>query len=464
MTLVAVAALIGIGSPEVAADTLESALVQAYRNNPQLNAQRAATRATDENVGIALSGYRPKITGTASVGEQYLDTLSRSTPPGTPGPAAYSRSAGAAAVSTFGVTASQTVFDGLQTANRTRQAEGQVSAARETLRSAEQAVLFNAATAYMNLLRDGAILELQRSNVNVLEATLRQTRQRFAVGEVTRTDVAQAESSLAAGRSALLAAQSNYVTSKAAYMQVIGIEPGKLAAATPVDRFSPPNLPGALARSTTENPAITTAVYNVDAAALQVKIAEGALYPTLSLNSSITKTFGPTSALTSLEVLSGQAFAQLSVPLYQGGAEYATIRQSKETLGQRQLDLDTARQAVQQNVTQSWGQLEAAKAQINATTAQVRSAEIALDGVREEAQVGQRTTLDVLNAQQALVNARVALVTAQHDRIVASYALLAAVGSLSPQVLGLRTETYDPTVHYQQVRDAWVGVRTPDGR
>jgi outer membrane protein len=165
-----------------------------------------------------------------------------------------------------------------------------------------------------------------------------------------------------------------------------------------------------------------------------------------------------------VESLSASLAAQLTVPIYQGGAEYSAIRQSKETLGQRRLDLDAARDQVQATVVQSWGQLEAAKAQINATTAQVTAAEVALNGVREEARVGQRTTLDVLNAQQALVNARVALVTAQRDRVVASYAVLAAIGSLSPQILGLRIEVYDAMVHYQQVRDAWGGVRIPDGR
>jgi outer membrane protein len=182
------------------------------------------------------------------------------------------------------------------------------------------------------------------------------------------------------------------------------------------------------------------------------------------MQGSVTKTFGSTTNFSTLQNLNATAGAQLAVPLYQGGGEYATIRQAKETLGQRRLDLDTAREQVQQTVTQAWGQLAAAKAQIEATTAQVASSEIALNGVREEARVGQRTTLDVLNAQQALVNARVALVTAQRDRVVASYTVLAAVGSLSPQVLGLKIQTYDPMTHYQQVRDAWGGVRTPDGR
>ena len=162
--------------------------------------------------------------------------------------------------------------------------------------------------------------------------------------------------------------------------------------------------------------------------------------------------------------MTASAVAQLTVPIYQGGQEFSLIRQAKETLGQQRISLDTTRDLVQQNVTQSWGQLEAAKAQIQATTAQVNSAEIALNGVREEARVGQRTTLDVLNAQQELVNARVALVTAQHDRVVASYALLSAVGGLSVQGLGLKSTVYDPMTHYQQVRDAWAGVRSTGGR
>ena len=160
----------------------------------------------------------------------------------------------------------------------------------------------------------------------------------------------------------------------------------------------------------------------------------------------------------------GTATANVTIPIYQGGSEFSLIRQSKESLGQQRLTLDLTRNQVRQAVVQAWGQLEAAKAQVVAAQSQVTSSEVALNGVREEARVGQRTTLDVLNAQQALVNARVALVTAQHDRVVASYNVLAAVGRLSPQVLGLATPVYDPMVHYQQVRDAWVGLRTPDGR
>jgi outer membrane protein len=453
----------GKGTVAAGVTPMNTALSQAYYNNPQLNAQRAATRAVDENVAIALGGYRPRVTGTASVTQTYLETLTRTgstngcNPPG-------ARNCGSMGATAYGLTATQTLFNGFQTGNRTRQAESQVFSARETLRTTEQTVLLNAATAYMNLLRDTALLDLQRNNVTVLEATLRQTRDRFNVGEVTRTDVAQAESRLAAGRSSLLTAESNYVTSKAVYRQVIGVEPGRLTTAMPVDRLSPRTLPGALARARTEHPSITTAAYNVDVASYQVKIAEGALYPTVTVQGSANKVQGSTSNLATAQTFTAAATAQLSVPLYQGGGEYATIRQAKETLGQRRLDLDTARDQVQQTVTQAWGQLEAAKAQIEATQAQVAAAEIALNGVSEEARVGQRTTLDVLNAQQDLVNARAALVTAQRDRVVASYSVLAAVGSLSPQILTLGVPNYDPVVHYHQVRDAWVGVRTPDGR
>jgi len=445
------------------ADTLPWALTQAYQNNPTLNAQRASVRATDESVPQALSGYRPRVTLTGAAGDQYLDSLTKTSTP-TQRPATYSQTSGNVATQSYGGTITQTLFNGFGTASRTRQAEQLVSAARETLRLTEQTVLLNAATAYMNLIRDAAILDLQRRNVEVLQEQLRQTRDRFNVGEVTRTDVAQAESRLAQARASMLTAESNYTTSRSNYRQTIGVEAGKLTPASPVDRLSPQNLQAAIVEARARHPSVTTAMFNIDAALFQVKIAESSLYPTLNVVGSTQKNFGSSTALASIETFAASVTGQLSIPLYQGGTEYATIRQAKETLTQRRIDLDTARDQSQQTLVQSWGQLEAAKAQIQATTTQVNAAEIALNGVREEARVGQRTTLDVLNAQQELVNARVALVTAQRDRVVASYALLAASGRLGPEVLGLGVEVYDPKVHYHQVRDTWVGVRTPDGK
>jgi outer membrane protein len=457
----AAASAVALACSGAAADTLEWALVQAYQNNPALNAQRAALRVMDENIPQALSGYRPKLSVTASAGYGYTNSTSEF-PFVTGGPVNTVQFAQPYAPRIVGATATQTLFNGFQTANRTRQAESQVEGARETLRLTEQQVLLDAATAYMNLLRDQAILDLNRRNVEVLTEQLKQTRDRFNVGEVTRTDVAQAESRLAAGRSTLLNAQSNYVTSQAIYRRVIGVDPGRLAAGTSVDRLFPHTLQAAIAQGQAQSPSVLAAAYGVDVAALAVKVSEGALYPNLTLNASAS--YGVDPAFEVLRQTQASVLGALTVPIYQGGGEYSAIRQTKETLGQQRLNLDVNRDEARATVVQSWGQLDAAKAQIEATTAQVNAAEIALNGVREEARVGQRTTLDVLNAQQELVNARVALVTAQHDRVVASYAVLAAVGGLAMPRLGLNVPIYDPQVHYQQVRDAWIGVRIPDGR
>ena len=462
-SLAVAGSILGISCGGAAADTLEWALVQAYQNNPSLNAQRASLRATDENVPQALSGYRPKITASANGGYDYASTLQHTINQAMfPNTVSYTNFATPYEQRGVGVTATETLYNGNQTANRVRQAESQVMGARETLRVTEQQVLLDSATAYMNLLRDEAILQLNRSNVEVLTEQLKQTRDRFNVGEVTRTDVAQAESRLAQGRSQLLNAQSNYVTSVANYRRVIGVDPGKLAVATPVDRFSPNSLPLAIASGETKSPSVLASAYGVDVAELGVKVSEGALYPNLAVAATASKNYESQYNVNKQTLAS--IVGTLTVPLYQGGSEYSTIRQSKETLGQQRLNLDVNRDQARETVVQSWGQLDAAKAEIESTTAQVNAAEIALNGVREEARVGQRTTLDVLNAQQELVNARVALVTAQHDRVVASYTLLASVGGLSMQRLGLNVTIYDPQVHYQQVRDAWIGVRTPDGR
>jgi outer membrane protein len=449
-----------MGPTPAPADTIETALVRAYQNNPQLNAQRAAVRSTDESVPQALSGYRPRVALTASAGYQYTDV--NSTQGSTPFAIARTEIHGANAPRSAGLTVTQTLYNGGQTANRTRAAESQVSGAREGLRVLEQSVLLSAATVYMDYLRDAAIVEVQKSNVRVLEQTLKQTRDRFFGGEVTRTDLAQSEAQLAAGKTQLLAAEAALVTTRANFRRIIGNDPQNLAPGSPVDRYLPPTLPGAVELSLIENPNVTAAMYGIDVSFLQVKVNEGALLPTVTMQASVQQSYEQ--SLQAYRSFDASAVAQLSVPIYQGGAEYSLIRQSKESLAQQRLNLDQTRDQVRANTIAAWGQLVAGKAQVASAQAQVTASKIALNGVREEAMSGQRTTLDVLNAQQALVNARVALVTAQHDRVVASYGVLNSVGRLSTQVLKLATTVYDPSVHYQQVRDSWFGVRIPDGR
>jgi outer membrane protein len=449
--------------PQLAAETMESALAKAYEGNPQLNAQRAIVRQNDEGVSQALSGYRPTLSATASVAEQFTNTTGviPPIPPGLPNGVSYTIK-GYTTPRSVGVTGGQTLFNGEQNANKVRKAESQVSAARETLRMMEESALLAAATAYMDMSRDTANLEVQQNNIRVLQRTLKDTQNRFSAGQVTTTDVAQAEAQLAAGEASLHAAESTLMTTRANYRRIIGVEAASLAPASPVDRLSPSTLSAAIAVGTAENPSVTAALYGVDVAQLQVKIAEGALWPTLALQGSVQQqTY---SNILTPNLFLGTVMLNLSVPIYQGGAEYSAIRLDKETVGQQRLNADQVRDQTRANVVQAWGQLQAAKAQIEAARRQNDAAERALEGVRNEAQAGQRTTLDVLNAEQALVNARVSLIVAQHDRVVASYSLLSAVGRLSAQELRLPVSIYDPSVHYFQVRDAWFGLRIPDGR
>src|SRR2546423_3395221 len=316
------------GPAPVLADTIEAALVRAYQTNPQLNSQRATVRSTDENVPQALSGYRPKVAVTASAGVQYTDTLT--TAGGSKDVLVRTITHGVNSPRTAGLTVSQTLFNGQQTANRTRAAESQVSAAREALRVLEQAVLLSAATVYMDYLRDSAIVEVQRSNVRVLDQTLKQTRDRFNVGEVTRTDVAQSEAQVAAGKTQLLTAEANLTTTRSNFRRIIGNEPAQLAPGSPVDRYLPGTLPSAVDLGLIQNPNVTAAMFGIDITYLNVKVNEGALLPTVTLQASVQQSYEQT--LTIFRSFGASAIAQLSVPVYQGGAEYSLIRQSKESL------------------------------------------------------------------------------------------------------------------------------------
>jgi outer membrane protein len=440
-------------SSSAMAQTLNAALAQAYIANPTLNAQRAGARAFDENVPQALSGYRPTVTGTADVSAT----------------TASSRVAGVAGridsglfPRGIGLEINQNLFNGFRTANSVRSAESGVLNQRETLRNAEQDVLFQAVTAYMNVLQTSAILTLQRNNVEVLEEQLKQTRDRFQVGEVTRTDVEQASASLEGARSSALGAEADLKSAIATYRQVIGSEPKRLAPAKPLGKLLPRSQKDAVAIGLAGHPAVTAALHAVDQAAFQVKVAEGALYPSLTASAQLAQRWDAGEA--TRDSMSASIGAFLNVPIYEGGADYSRVRQTKELLGQQRILADVTREQVRQQVISAWGDLEATRGQILAGQAQVQAAEVALAGVREEAKVGQRTTLDVLNQQQTLLDARTNLVTAQRNQVVASYGLLSAIGRLSARSLGLAVAEYDPRVHYGQVRNKWIGTDNPDGR
>jgi outer membrane protein len=466
--LTAVGALAGFAWVTPAwAESMSSALARAYQANPDLNQQRAGVRAQDENIPRATAAYRPTVSATAQYGFSSLRENGGSAVAGGGGLAGTGSSSQQfeynTEPATLGLSVTETIFNGNRNYNGVRQAESNVLGARETLRNTEQTVLQDGATAYMNVLRDTAILDLRKNNIIVLEEQLRQTRDRFNVGEVTRTDVAQAASSLASARADYFTAQANLETSIAEYHQVIGVDPTRLDPARSVEGLLPSTMQDAIDVSLAEHPSVVAALHAVDAAALQVKLVEGELYPTLSVVGSVSQNYNY-EGYPGLRVFNGSVMGQLSVPIYTGGEVDARARQAKELLSQAELQSDLQRDAVRATVVTDWGLLDTAKAVIKSDEAAVKAAEIALEGVREEARVGQRTTLDILNAQQTLLNARVALVSAQRDRVVASYATLAAIGELSAASISLDVQQYDPSVHFDQVKDKWFGLRTPDGR
>ncbi|MEZ5840685.1 MAG: TolC family outer membrane protein [Hyphomicrobiales bacterium] len=455
----ALAVLAATSAAPAMADSLLQAMEKAYNANPTLNAARAETRATDESVPQALSGYRPTISASGEYGFQSTDSRARVTSGGVTQKVHSSSDTNPASV---GVTISQPIFSGFRVKNGTKAAEAQVRASREVLRNTEQNVLLDAVTAYMDVLRDDAVAVLRVRNVDFLEEQVRASRDRFNVGEGTRTDVAQAEARLSLAIAQVNLAKANLNASRAVYRQVIGTEPGKMKPGNPAAKLVPGTLDAAISSSQQEHPAILAALHAVDAATFQVKTTEGELLPTVSLQGSAARSWESSSTVDRVD--SASISARVSVPIYQGGKVSSRVRQAKETLGQRKIEVDVARDQVRAAVVAAWGGLEAARAQVSATQAAVEAAQLALEGVIEEQKVGQRTTLDVLDAQQELLNAKIDLVSAQRDSIVASYSVVSAVGRLNAERLGLQVAVYEPEHHYDQVRDKWFGLRTPDGR
>lgn len=436
------------------AETILGALAKAYGNNSQLNSARAGVRVTDENVAIAKSGWRPTVTGSASI-----DYTSRR----------QGDISQAITTGSYGVQINQTLFDGFQTKNNVAAAEANVRAQGESLRNTEQNILFNAASAYMDVIRDRQVATLTERNLQFLTEQARAARSRFEVGEGTRTDVAQADASRAAAVAQLAAARAQAASSAAIYYQVIGDEPKNLKAASPLAKLLPKSLNGAIAIAREQHPAILATQYLVDAAGFSVKSNEGALLPQLSASAGVSRGFsdsvpseldtGPNGAITTATI-----GATLTVPIYQGGRVAAQVRQSKESLGQARIQVDVSRDQVRSAVVAAWTQYTAASESVSANRAMVAAAQLALNGVIEERNVGQRTTLDVLNAQADVITAQINLASSERDVVVASYGILQATGYLSVERLALNVTKYRPEEHYNAVKDKWFGLRTPDGR
>ena len=448
---VAIGLIVGLATP-VSAFTLRDALEAAYSNNPTLNAARAQVRVTDENVPIAKSAGRPQVFGDISGGlNRYF--------PSAGGPR-YNNT------QSFGITAQQNIFRGYRTENSIKQAKSSIKAERENLRSTEQDVLLDAVTAFMNVIRDTAIVNLRRSDLEFLTQQVQAARDRFDVGEGTRTDVSQAEARRAAAQSELNLAMANVNASRAVFQQIIGVKPKGLVARDTINRTGlPKSMEAAVDSGLNGHPVILAAMYNVDAARYNAQVIEGELLPTVSIEGGVNRTYNHGNLTsTSARIDSAQILGRVTIPIYQGGNVSSRVRQAKEQLGVAQLQGDVARDQVRAAAINAWGQYQAAEASIIAARAQVAASQIALNGVLEEQKVGQRTTLDVLDSQRELVNARVSLVGAERDRVVAAYALMSAAGRLTASSLGLSVRVYQPVEHYEKVKDKWFGLRTPDGR
>lgn len=429
------------------AETLTDALAAAYQTNPVLQAQRAQLRATDEQVPQALSGWRPSAQAQGSYGYTETETELNS----------GIKSRDDLRPLSGSVTLSQNLFAGGRTVNATDQAEASVLAGRETLASVEQNTLLNAVRAYMNVIRDQQAVELNQNNLEVLKRQLEATTDRFRVGELTRTDTAQAEARLSLARTNLTAAEAQLTASRSFYERIVGSMPGTLERPPSVAGL-PESEEAARAIAAENNPTLQAARYAEEASREAISVAKGALLPSFDVQAQYQYGRDPSSTIRDVEESS--ILGVLTIPLYQSGVEYSQVREAKEINNRSRLEVMAAMREVDEAVRNAWEVLRSSRAAIVSTREQVNASEIALEGVRQESEVGARTTLDVLNAEQEYLNARVTLVTAERDLAVAEYGLLAAMGQLTARDLDLPVDYYDPTENYGEVRNKWIGFGT----
>jgi len=450
-------AMFAAGPASAETFTLNDALGVAYETNPQLAAAQAQLRATDEEVAKANAGWRPQANAQGSYGwEKFGFTPITIAPFGTISTANEHPLQGQ-------VTVTQPVIR-LGTIPEISRAKALVRAGRAQLLASEQTVLLNAATAYMDVVRDTAIVKLRKQNVELLVQQKNSTQVQFNAGALTRTDVAQSEARLAGAQSDLTAAQGQLAVSQANFLQAIGRPPETLQN-DPSVPVLPANQDETIALASKQNPAVVSAREQDRAADYAIDDAYAALAPSLSVQGqyfysqgSITNSIGGPGVGATGSVEHGVAvLGLLNVPIYQGGADEAAVREAKELHGATTQNVEVADRQVVDAATSTWQAFEAARATIDSNVATEHADEIAYQGVSKEQQVGGRTILDVLNAAQELLNAQVAVVTSRRNTVVAAYAVLAAAGSLTAKDLGLKVKDYDPIEHYDDDAARWIG-------
>jgi outer membrane protein len=429
------------------AETLQEALASAYLTNPELTAQRAAQRAIDERVSQATAALRPGLSSDAQFNQDF------------PEPGQFEDDG---RQFTSGINVTQPIYAGGANLANIRASDQRVLAGRQTLRQTENRVLLNTVTAYSDVLRDQAVVDLNRNQVRVLEEQLRASRDRFEVGDLTRTDVAQSEARLATARANLTAALGQLTFSREAYRRIVGRAPENLQPLPPL-----PTLPGTVEQAvdiaTAENPQLLGARFNEEAARYDVRIAQAGRLPTLGAQAgvgyqNIKLGSGNANQGFTIDDFAQSVGARLTFPLYEGGAVSSRIREAQARRSQAMEQIALAERQVTEGVRNSWEQVQTARATIQAAQVAVSANELAAEGTRQENLVGSRNILDVLNAEQELLNSRVSLVRAQRDEYVAAYGLLASIGRAEVDDLGLSVPEYDPEVYYRKVRNKWGGA------
>jgi outer membrane protein len=433
-------------------ESLEQAWIYAYQLNPSLQAERAGLRATDEQVSQAQSHWRPNIQATGSYGKtwQYI-----------PGQEQYGTAHFAGTTRGYGVQVTQPIFRGFRTDSETEAAEKQVLSGRAKLSDAEQQLFLDTATAFLHLLRDEAILDIQRQNEHVLEEKLTETGFRARLGELTQTDVHQAESRLARSLVARFQAESALANDRASYTRLVGHMPGKLISPKlVVDKSS--KREDILHFADTLNPKVVAAQYDADEAVAEIDLNKGALLPELDLVGNTGQNWAQNSTLPG-RLDNNQVLLQLTMPLYDAGTTYSKTRAAEQTASQKRMTLEEVRHKSHETADNAWEALRESEAALEADKAEVVAAANALEGVKVQSKAGTRTTLDVLNAEQELLDAKTDLLKSQHDRDLAIMQITAAIGQLTVASLKLPIEQYDPERHYHDVRNKWVGFSKDDG-
>jgi outer membrane protein len=457
-TLAAGLAIAAVGAGPARADTLTEAMASAYLSNPVLQGERARQRATDEQVPQALSGWRPTVVLRGEGGYEWgSTTVERQLPPPRDDITITDTNSGDNTPARFAIGLSQPIFQGFRTVNETARAEANVAAGQQDLLAVEQEVLLDATAAYMDVVRDREIVQLRQRNVGALSEQLRGATARFDVGEITRTDVEQARARQSLSQAELSVARANLAAAVAFYVQVVGHAPGTLGYPRITD-LVPSSLEQALALANELNPLLLAAAFNAEAARHQIGFVQADLLPRVSLEAEFRASHRPSPGVLSSEA--GTVLGVLRVPLYQAGRVSSQVREAKQIASQRRIQIIEAGRRVRESVVRTWNIYVASADTIASLQDQVAANELALEGVNQEALVGTRTTLDVLDAEQELVQSQVSLVNARRDRVVAAYQLIATTGRLTAPNLGLAVPYYDPDGHYLRTRGRFFGVTT----